>query len=179
VRSLRRPAGPDVVVGRGERVLAWCRTVDDRVLAGTRDALYVGTEGAEGRAGAGAGDAGVVRIPWERVEAADWDRDTEVLRVSLVGTWGEQRVEHTAGLTEPGRLLELVRERVTASVVLQRHVPVAGRGGVRVIGRRAPRGNAPIEWFYEYDEGVDPADPAVRTAAANALVAARRDVGLT
>jgi hypothetical protein len=172
VRSLRRAAGPDVAVGPGERVLAWCRTVDDRVLAGTRDALYVGSDGAED-------GPGEVRIPWEQVEAADWDRDTEVLRVALVGTWGEQRVEHTAGLTEPGRLLELVRERVTASVVLQRHVPVAGRGGVRVIGRRAPRGHAPIEWFYEYDEGVDPADPAVRTAAAEALVAARRDVGLT
>jgi hypothetical protein len=166
VRPLRRPSAPDLVVGPGERVLAWCRTVDDGVLAGTRDALYLDV----------AGD--MTRIPWEQVEAADWDADTDLLRVSLVGTWGEQRIEHDLELTEPGRLLELVRERVTASVVLQRHVPLAGRRGVRVIGRRAPRGNAPIEWFYEYDEGVDPGDPAVRTAAAEALVAARGDVGL-
>jgi hypothetical protein len=166
VRSLRRPPAPDLVVGAGERVLAWCRTADDGVLAGTRDALYLDV----------AGD--VTRIPWEQVEAADWDADTDLLRVSLVGTWGEQRIEHDLELAEPGRLLELVRERVTASVVLQRHVPLAGRRGVRVIGRRAPRGDAPIEWFYEYDEGVDPADPAVRSAAAEALVAARGDVGL-
>ncbi len=128
-------------------MLAWCRTVDGGVLAGTRDALYLEVDGD------------VTRIPWEQVEAADWDADTDMLRVSLVGSWGEQRVEHDLSLTEPGRLLELVRERVTASVVLQRHVPLAGRRGVRVIGRRAPRGNAPIEWFYEYDEGVDPARP--------------------
>jgi hypothetical protein len=165
VRSLRRATTPDVAVGPGERVLAWCRTVDDRVLAGTRDALYVDEAGDH------------TRIPWEQVEAADWDRDTDVLRISLVGSWGEQRVEHAVALAEPGRLLELVRERVTASVVVQRHVPLEGRRGVRVIGRRAPRGHAPIEWFYEYDEGVDPDDPTVHDAALDALVAARRDVG--
>ncbi len=170
MRSLRRTTTPDVVVGPGERVLAWCRTDDGRVLVGTRDALYVGSPGP--------GDT-VERIPWERVEAADWDNETGVLRVSLVGSWGEERVEHALDLVEPGRLLELVRERVTASVVLQRHVPLAGRRGVRVIGRRAPRGNASIEWFYEYDEGIDPSDPTVRTAATDALVAARADVGLT
>lgn len=168
MRALRRATPPDVAVGQGERVLAWCRSVDGGILAGTRDALYVVDA-----------DGDATRIPWEQVEAADWDADTDVLRVSLVGSWGEQRVEHALGLIEPGRLLQMVRERVTASVVLQRHVDVGGRQGVRVIGRRAPRGNAPIEWFYEYDEGVDPHDPAVRTAAAEALVAARSDVGLT
>jgi hypothetical protein len=167
VRAMRRAGAPDVAVGPGERLLAWCRSADDGVVAGTRDALYV------------VGDGGTIRIPWEQVEAADWDAEAEVLRVSLVGSWGEQRVEHALGLVEPGRLLEMVRERVTASIVLQRHVTVAGRRGVRVIGRRAPRGHAPIEWFYEFDEDVDPDDPAVRTAAAEALVAARNDVGLT
>lgn len=170
MRSLRRSATPDVAVGPGERALAWCRTDDDRVLVGTRDALYVAGEAA---------DDAPQRISWERVEAADWDNESDVLRVSLVGSWGEQRVEHALVLVEPGRLLELVRERVTASVVLQRHVALAGRRGLRVIGRRAPRGGAPIEWFYEYDEGVDPDDPAVRAAASEALVAARADVGLT
>ena len=59
-------------------------------------------------------------------------------------------------------MLELVRERVTASVVLQRHVAVSGRRGLRVIARRAPRGNAPVDWFFEYDAGVDPDDAEVR-----------------
>ena len=70
-----------------------------------------------------------------------------------------------------------MRERVTASVVLQRHVPLAGRRGLRVIARRAPRGNQPVAWFYEYDEGVDPADPAVRAAAEAALRDAREELG--
>lgn len=145
----------------GERLLAWAETTSGGVVAGTRDALYV-----DGR-----------RLPWEQVEAADWDRDTDTLRVSEVGSWGEERVEHTVTLDEAARLLELVRERVTASIVLQRHVPLEGRRGLRVIARRAPRGDRPIQWIHEYDEGVDPADPVVREAARTALAAARDEVG--
>ena len=81
-------------------------------------------------------------------------------------------------LDEPGRLLELVHERVTASVVLQRHVRLGRGRGLRVIARRAPSGAGGVQWVYEYDEGVDPDDPAVRTAAREALEVAQRDVGL-
>jgi hypothetical protein len=80
-------------------------------------------------------------------------------------------------LDEPGRVLELVRERVTASIVLQRHVPVEGRRGLRVIARRAPRGDQPLLWLFEYDEGIDPADPDVARLAEEALEVARQDVG--
>jgi hypothetical protein len=115
-------------------------------------------------------------MPWEQVEAADWDRETSVLRITGVGSWGERRPEHAFTIDEPGRLLELVRERVTASVVLQRHVALQGRRGVRVIARRAPRGDQPLQWVFEYDEGVDPDDPFVQHAAAEALAAARGEV---
>ena len=71
-----------------------------------------------------------------------------------------------------------MRERVTASVVMQRHVVVAGRRGLRVIARRAPSGAGGVHWVYEYDEGVDPDDETVREAARAALVQARHDVGL-
>jgi hypothetical protein len=160
VRATRRRR-PDLPLAKGESALAWAEATDGTVVAGSRDALYLGER----------------RLPWERVEAADWDRDEDRLRVSEVGTWGESRVEHTLTFDDPGRLLELVRERVTASVVLQRHVPVHGRRGLRVIARRAPRGDRPLVWFYEYDEGVDPQDPAVRQAAESALLAAREELG--
>ena len=167
VRPLRRPSAPDLVVGPGERVLAWCRTVDDGVLAGTRDALYSRRRPATPPGSPGSRSRPPTGMPTPTCCASRWS-----------ARGASSASSTTSGSPSPARLLELVRERVTASVVLQRHVPLAGRRGVRVIGRRAPRGNAPIEWFYEYDEGVDPADPAVRTAAAEALVAARGDVGL-
>lgn len=163
VRLLRRAAPVPAGTAPGEKVLAWCRTADGEVLAGTRDALHLpGT-----------------RVPWEQVEAADWDRDAGILRVSEVGTWGSQRPEHEFSLEEPGRLVELVRERVSASVVLQRHVTLRGRRGVRVIARRAPRGDQPLQWVFEYDEGIDPEDPQVARLAREALAAARDETGLT
>ena len=145
---------------RGPRPLASAVTTDGVTVAGTRDHLVVGDRS----------------IPWEEIEAADWDRDASVLRVAEVGSWGEERARHVLELDDPRRLLELVRERVTASVVLQRHVAVDGRRGLRVIARRAPKGDRPIAWFFEYDEGVDPDDPAVRELAEATLTALRGEV---
>ena len=65
----------------------------------------------------------------ERVETADWDRDEERLRVAEVGEFGHVRPVHTFTVTDPGRLLQMVRERVTASVLVQRRVTVEGRTG--------------------------------------------------
>ncbi len=153
---------PAIEVAPGERVLAWTEATTGEALAGTREALYLAD----------------VRLGWEDVEAADWDRDTEEFRVAEVGRWGEPRVVHRFTISEPRRLLELVRERVTASVLLVRHVPLDGRRGVRVIARRAPAGDRALRWIYEYDEGIDPDDPTVRLAAETALAAAQDEVGL-
>ncbi len=162
MRSVRRRR-PDLPLAKGESVLAWAEAHDGTLVAGSRDALYLGA----------------VRLPWERVEAADWDRDTSVLQVAEVGTWGEQRVVHRLSLDDPRSLLQLVRERVTASIVLQRHVPVTDRRGLRVVARRSPVvGDTPVSWFFEYDADVDPDDPAVRAAASAALAQARADTGL-
>jgi hypothetical protein len=146
----------------GERPLASTKAADGATIAGTRDALHLGD----------------LRIPWEQIEKAEWDADSTTLTVTEVGSWGEARPVHTIVVADPGRVLELVRERVTASVVLQRFVAIEGRRGLFVIARRAPRGNQPLHWVYEFQEGVDPDDPAVRRAAETALEQARQDVGL-
>jgi hypothetical protein len=165
-RPLRRSAGrnrrPDLPTS--ERLLAWAPTADGTWLGGTAAALYLGE----------------TRIPWIEIESADWDRDTEQLRVTEVGEWGRVRPRHQYDLAEPGRLLELIRERVTASVVLQRYEAVRGRRGVRVIGRRDPAGagTSEVRWFFSYDEGIDPADPEVAAHAEAMLAAAQADLGL-
>ncbi len=165
--KIARRERPQVELAPGERALAWAAVDGGGWVVGTRDALYV--------------PAG--RVPWEQVEAADWDDELERLRVTEIGTWGEPRPLHLLTLSTNGvdthRLLQLVRERVTASVLLVRHVPVTGRLGVRVVARRAPAGRSPVLWFFEYDAGIDPDDPLVRAAAETALDAARADIGQT
>jgi len=160
---------PEVVararLGRGEKGLAAAVADDGRWLLGTRDAFVVLEA------------AGVVRIPWERVEAVDWDRDQDRLRVTEVADFGCPRPVHVFEVPVAGRLLQLVRERVTASVLMQRRVVVADRRGFTVIARRPPRGDGELTWVLDLDVGVDPDDPVVREAADRALRLPQDELG--
>ena len=79
-------------------------------------------------------------------------------------------------MEDPALLLQLLRERVTASIVLQRRVPVRGTLGLTVIGRRSPVGG-PVAWMHAYDAGLDPDDPEVVAVADLALAQAQAEVG--
>ena len=150
------------------RALASVETIDGSWLVGTRDAFHVFTE---------AEPAGFA-LPWERVQRADWDSDTATLTVEPLEDYGQPVIALTFELAEPVLLLELVRERVTASVVLQRRVEIERRRGLSVVARRAPSGRGEVTWSYELDEGVDPRDPRVVAAAEAALAEAQESLGL-
>ena len=161
------PVPMDVLVAAGlparEKVLASAQTREGHWVLGTRRLLVL--VGDETRT-----------IPWERVEEATWDQDESRLRVSEIADFGAHRPSYDLVLDEPALLLQLVRERVTASIVLQRHVPVRGKLGLNVIGRRSPDGG-PVAWMHAYDTGLDPADPEVAAVADAALRGARAEVG--
>lgn len=160
-RPVRVPA--PLRAAAGERVLAWS-PVEDGWLAGTRGHLvHVPTEGPP------------VRLAWADVQAADWSQDEATLTVTEVGEFGATRGRRTFRLGEAALLLQLVRERVQASIVLQRHHVVSGKRGVRVVARRHADGT--IAWLVEYDEGVDPESPQTVRIVEKALVQARSDVG--
>jgi hypothetical protein len=205
VRIFGRTAVPADVLARadlppGERVLASGAADDGTWVLGTRRLLvFVPRAPEEGRSPVSKGPSeevesaagrvpeerreeraarleGPLRLPWESVEDASWDRDGEELRVTGIGDYGRPRPTYALAMAEPADLLQLVRERVTASIVLQRRVAVRGRLGLTVIGRRSPAGG-PISWMHAYDEGLDPADPQVATVADAALAHARSEVG--
>jgi hypothetical protein len=175
-RLLRRgPAVPPEVVARaglprGERVLAAAEARDGTWLLGSRSVLAIVPTTSVG--------GPVVTLPWERVQAADWSRDDDRLRITEVGEYGAPKPRHLFRLDEPTRLLQLLRERVSASVVLQRRVVVSGRKGLFVIARRSPTGQGTIRWAYELDRGVDPDEPEVRRLAEAGLRAAAEELGL-
>lgn len=149
-----------------ERVLAFSRADAGGWHVATDQALYV------------AGDGGHRRIAWQCVDRATWDRDSERLVVVEVADFGEPQPRHPLAITEPGRLLEVVRERVTASVLMTRHVPVAGSRGLKVVARRAPAGDGEVVWSFWLDEGLSPSDPAVRVAAERGLAEAQSELGV-
>ncbi len=171
VRTWRRIELPADVRARlrlqpGERVLAAADAGGGGWVVGTDRALHLP-----------AGDGWQV-LPWERVDRASWDRETERLVVIEVADFGEPEPQHLLALVEPRRLLDLVRDRVTSSVLLTRHVPVEGSRGFKVVARRSPTGQGEVDWSCWLDEDLDPADPAVRRAVDAGLAAAKAELGL-
>lgn len=149
---------------RGDRVLAAAPTADGTWLLGTRERVVLVEE------------RGVTWLAWERVEDAAWDSDTSTLRLRGVGDYGRRRPEWAWEMEEPPLFLQLLRERVMASIVLQRRFPVRGGLGITVIARRSPVGGA-VAWMHSYDAGLDPDDPDVREVAELGLAQARSELG--
>ncbi|HZG96637.1 MAG TPA: hypothetical protein VEY14_00045, partial [Nocardioidaceae bacterium] len=159
---MRRRGRDDVVpaevlasfdLSKRERVLAAAQDADGRWHVGTDLALHLTTAD------------GVRRLPWQSIDRASWNPDDQRLVVIEVADFGEPEPRTSFVVAQPGNLLELVRERVTASVLLTRNVPVPGTRGLKVIARRAPNGTGDIDWSFWLDRRLDPADPIVLEAA--------------
>jgi hypothetical protein len=166
IPSLRRRRPPEAVAAAVDgRLLAWAESARGW-LAGTPTALHVVPH-----------HGAPLRLPWEEVQHADWRADDEVLEVVTVGEFGRPRATYSFRLgASPAtlRLAQLVRERVTASVVLQRRVDLGDKRGFTVLGRRNPAGGA-LSWFVDYDAGIEP--DAVAEQVDAAVAQARAEVG--
>lgn len=148
----------------GERPLAWASGRADRWLVGTDAALHLD------------GPDGWRRLGWEHIERAEWSHDSDTLAIVEVVGWGlpERRTEFA--LVDPGYLLELLRERVTKSVVLTVYAAVHGRRGLSVVGRRSPTGHGEVIWSYVLAQGLDPDDPLVTEVAERSLAEAQAEL---
>jgi hypothetical protein len=158
---LRRiPADVREVPVPGERLLAWGRDGRGQPTVVTTAALYLPDR------------AGYRRLPFDQVASATWSEET--LEVVLVGPAHETfRVR----LDEPGEVPPVVRERVTASIVLTEHVPLEGELGALITARRVS-GRDGLRWSVVFDPGLDPADPALRRRADAAIAELRSSRGV-
>ncbi|SEL72005.1 hypothetical protein [Nonomuraea pusilla] len=138
----------------GERVLTFASSGGGHVVATTL-ALYL-SDGT--------------RVPYEEVDKASWDEDG----LSLSTMDGAR---HTERIAEPRMLPETLRERVNATIVVNKHVNLPGRGGVRLVARRRPGGEV-LGWTLVFDEGLDARDPGLRAQAEQALEGVRRSMGV-
>ncbi|MER5421748.1 hypothetical protein [Streptosporangium roseum] len=148
----RMPAEVRAAVVPPDRVLTYAEGPDGHVIATDR-ALYLGG----------------TRLPWFQVDRGVWDEEG----LTVVTTDGEA---HRALLPEPGRIPEAVRERVTASIVVNQYAPLDARGGVRLVARRTDDDR--MIWEFVFDSGMDPADPGLRALAEQALEETRRSFGV-
>jgi hypothetical protein len=162
VASRQSPAGR-------EEILAAVQLSSGRWVAGGRAALYLPTD---------EGDA-VRRVGWEKIERAGWDSEASVLHVWETTAFGTPLRATDLSVDDPGRFGQLLRERIDASVLVQRHVPLVGKKGVRIVGRRNPADvDAEVSWNFVLDKGVEPDRPGLVDGAEEALKSIRDELGI-
>src|SRR5262245_58865330 len=151
----------------GDDVLAAIEA-SDGWAAGTRSAVYLPTNGHAAR-----------RVPWAPAERAEWNAERWTFHLWETAPFGTAMRRTDLVVANPGRFGQLVRERINASVLVQRHVPLAGKRGVRVVGRRSPAAAEPhVTWSLVLDNGLDPDQPGLLDRAEDALRQVRDEFGM-
>jgi hypothetical protein len=151
-----------------EEVLAAVQLTTGHWVAGTRAAVYLPDDASELR-----------RVGWEHIERAAWNSEESILHVYETTAFGTPLRATDLAVDDPGRFGQLLRERVDASIVIQRHVPLTGKKGVRIVGRRNPADTtADISWNFVLDKGLEPTQPGLLDRAEAALAGVRDEFGV-
>jgi hypothetical protein len=142
------------------RILAWAPGPGSYAIASV-GGLAVGS-GAEFR-----------QLGWHEIERGGWDVERGRLTWKLYDA-GREHVE----LTEPGRIPEVFRERVAASIAMEKFVPLTGERGVVVTARRDLTANTPPQWHATLTRGLRWDTPGVAEAVDTVLGEVRREYDL-
>jgi hypothetical protein len=145
---------------RPARILAWAKGPAGFVI-GSPAALSREKEG------------GWAHVGWHEIERGGWNAETATLAWTLHG--GRRG---SVRLDEPGRLPELFRERIAATIALERFVPVAGDLGVIVTARRDLAEGGVISWHSTLTRGLTWHSEGVQAAADRAMAELRSEYDL-
>lgn len=146
-------------LGPKERILAWVDDGAGRPVVASEAALHVQRVPPE-----------YSRLGWEQIERASYD--SGVLTVVLGPELGTATLRIPVG--EGRDLPVVVRDRVTASVVVDRFVALDEAAGVRIVGRRGA--DRKVTWRLDLDPGLE-ASPEAVLASQEALAEAQAEVG--
>ncbi|MGL5406335.1 MAG: hypothetical protein ACRDAX_06055 [Propionibacteriaceae bacterium] len=139
------------------RVLAWAQTLDG-VVVGLPDRLSIRR-----------GELWE-HLRWDEVINGGWDNQQGVLR------WTTADGAGSISLEEPGRVPELFRERVQASIMVNQQVDIEGSDGITVTARRNPSDTrSELSWLALPLGTTDLNDPKIRALADEAVASIRSD----
>jgi hypothetical protein len=148
--------------GRPARILAWAggpsRSGTEQFCIGSPAVLSYG------------GPTGWKHVGWHLIERGGWNG--ELHQLSWVQLDGRR---DAVQLDKPGRLPELFRERVEASIVVKQFVPLAGERGVTISARRDLGAAGGIDWHTSLTRGLSAQSQAVQQAVDDALAATRAE----
>ena len=137
-----------------ERVLAWADDGSGRAVVASESALHLQRV-----------PPAYTRVGWEQIEHASYEAGVMTVTLSTDLDSATLRVPVGGGPQLP----VVIRDRVTASVLVDRHVALEGDAGVRIVGRRSAAGD--VTWRADLD-----AEIAGEPGAAEAAEVVLRDV---
>lgn len=142
-----------------ERIIAWVDDGAGRLIVASDSALHLQRVPPD-----------YARVGWDQIEHASYEAG--MLSVTLTPDLDSATLRVPVG--EGRELPVVVRDRVTASIVVDRFVPLDGETGVRIVGRRAHDGM--ITWRTDVDSRLS-SRPGTLEAAEQLLAEARAEVG--
>lgn len=142
------------------RILAWAEAAEGYAV-GSAAVLSIGV----------AGDEEWRHVGWHEIEHGGWNAETRKL------SWAEYGGRRgSVELTGAGRLPELFRERIAASIVVEQFVPISGDRGVVVNGRRDLAGSNPVfSWHATLGRGLTWRTPGLRETVDQAMAELRTE----
>lgn len=165
-RGLPSEVRTRLAIPSAERIVAWGSAVtgrsDDAVYAVATDrALYL--------------DATGERLPWDRINRAQWDEP--MLELVVLDADGEPDRLVRVPLGVGSALPAAVHAQVTESVVVSERLQLGDGAAALAVARRSSDQDA-IWWSIVFDAGLDPRDPGLRARADEALAELRAALGI-
>ncbi len=136
---------------RPSRILAWSRTEDGFCIGSPAVLSW--------------GDVSWQHVGWHEIQHGEWNTELQQLQWSEVAEPGQPGRRGSIRLIEPGRMPELFRERIAATIAVERFVPVNGDRGVVVTARRDLAHDGAITWRTSLTRGLTWQTPGVRDVA--------------
>lgn len=152
--------------GQTARILAWATTSTGFCIASPATLSYGDEEGWK-------------HVGWHDIERGAWNSELRKLTWALHATPGKPSPRGSLELVEPGRFPELFRERILATIAIEKFIPLVGERGVTISARRDLGGSGAIAWHSTLTRGLSWQTAGVRTAVDQAMEQVRTeyDVG--
>ena len=124
-------------------------------------------------------EEGWKHIGWHEIERGGWNAELRKLSWVLHAAPGKPSPRGSLELLKPGRLPELFRERISATIAIERFVPLVGERGVTITARRDLGASGTVAWHSTLTRGLSWETDGVRAAVDQAMEELRTeyDVG--
>ena len=151
---------------RPPRILAWATTSTGFCIASPTALSYGDEEDWK-------------HVGWHEIERGSWNAELHRLSWVLHAAPGAPSPRGSLELDEPGRLPELFRERILATIAVEKFVPLVGERGVTISARRDLGGSGTVAWHSTLTRGLSWQTDGVRAAVDQAMEQVRTEYDLS